>query len=107
MQFGTHDVVVLKPNKADLGAPALGQGVVYRLKVYQIKQCNGWLHSYLVSICWLFPSWFCVWCFGVLMEQDSSITVAFDDIPEEGLNSPLRLEKVANEVCFFLTSSLL
>ncbi|KAL3341585.1 hypothetical protein AABB24_025902 [Solanum stoloniferum] len=32
-KFGTHDVVVLKPNKADLGCPALGQGVVYRLKV--------------------------------------------------------------------------
>jgi len=32
-QFGTHDVVVLKLNKADLGSPALGQGVVYRLKV--------------------------------------------------------------------------
>ncbi|CAL5341021.1 unnamed protein product [Camellia sinensis] len=28
----------------------------------------------------------------------SSITVAFDDISEEGLNSPLRLEKVANEL---------
>lgn len=33
LQFSTHDVVVLKPNKADLGAPSLGQGVVYRLKV--------------------------------------------------------------------------
>ncbi|KAL0383572.1 UNVERIFIED_CONTAM: DNA-binding protein SMUBP-2 [Sesamum calycinum] len=32
--------------------------------------------------------------------KDSSITVAFDDIPEEGLNSPLRLEKVANEVTY-------
>lgn len=62
-KFGTHDVVVLKPNKADLGSPALGQGVVYRLK-------------------------------------DSSITVAFDDIPEDGLNGPLRLEKVANEVTY-------
>ncbi|XP_022742958.1 DNA-binding protein SMUBP-2 isoform X1 [Durio zibethinus] len=62
-KFGTHDVVVLKPNKADLGSPALGQGVVYRLK-------------------------------------DSSIMVAFDDIPEDGLNSPLRLEKVANEVTY-------
>ncbi|KAK4783285.1 hypothetical protein SAY86_007659 [Trapa natans] len=62
-KFGTHDVVVLKPNKADLGSPALGQGVVYRLK-------------------------------------DSSIIVAFDDIPEEGLNGPLRLEKVANEVTY-------
>ncbi|XVF75824.1 hypothetical protein PTKIN_Ptkin13bG0217700 [Pterospermum kingtungense] len=62
-KFGTHDVVVLKPNKADLGSPALGQGVVYRLK-------------------------------------DSSITVAFDDIPEDGLNNPLRLEKVANEVTY-------
>ncbi|XP_073067097.1 uncharacterized protein [Primulina eburnea] len=56
-KFGNHDVVVLKPNKADLGSPPLGQGVVYRIK-------------------------------------DSSITVAFDDIPEEGLNIPLRLEKV-------------
>ncbi|XP_021893311.1 DNA-binding protein SMUBP-2 [Carica papaya] len=62
-KFGTHDVVVLKPNKADPGSPALGQGVVYRLK-------------------------------------DSSITVAFDEIPEEGLNNPLRLEKVANEVTY-------
>ncbi|XP_059298562.1 uncharacterized protein LOC132051489 [Lycium ferocissimum] len=62
-KFGTHDVVVLKPNKADLGSPALGQGVVYRLK-------------------------------------DSSITVAFDDVPEEGLNNPLRLEKLANEVTY-------
>ncbi|XWS66380.1 hypothetical protein CRYUN_Cryun05aG0194400 [Craigia yunnanensis] len=62
-KFGTHDVVVLKPNKADLGSPALGQGVVYRLK-------------------------------------DSSIMVAFDDIPEDGLNSPLRLEKLANEVTY-------
>ncbi|XVE96005.1 hypothetical protein REPUB_Repub02eG0184400 [Reevesia pubescens] len=62
-KFGTHDVVVLKPNKADLGSPALGQGVVYRLK-------------------------------------DSSITVAFDDVPEDGLNSPLRLEKLANEVTY-------
>jgi ATP-dependent RNA/DNA helicase IGHMBP2 len=56
-------VVALKPNKADAGSAALGQGVVYRLK-------------------------------------DSSITVAFDDIPEDGLNSPLRLEKLANEVTY-------
>ncbi|KAF7146268.1 hypothetical protein RHSIM_Rhsim04G0100100 [Rhododendron simsii] len=62
-KFGTHDVVVLKPNKADLGSPPLGQGVVYRLK-------------------------------------DASITIAFDDIPEDGLNSPLRLEKLANEVTY-------
>ncbi|VFQ92441.1 unnamed protein product [Cuscuta campestris] len=62
-KFGTHDVVVLKPNKADLGSPSLGQGVVYRLK-------------------------------------DTSITVSFDDIPEEGLNSPLRLEKVSNEITY-------
>ncbi|KAI4341304.1 hypothetical protein MLD38_026040 [Melastoma candidum] len=62
-KFGAHDVVILKPNKADSGSPSLGQGVVYRLK-------------------------------------DSSITVAFNDVPEEGLNSPLRLEKVANEVTY-------
>lgn len=34
-------------------------------------------------------------------QQDSSIVVAFDEIPEDGLNSPLRLEKVANEVLPF------
>ncbi|KAI5382292.1 hypothetical protein KIW84_UN0001 [Lathyrus oleraceus] len=62
-RFGTHDVVVLKLNKADLGSPALGQGVVYRLK-------------------------------------DSSITAAFDDIPEDGLNNPLRLKKIANKVTY-------
>ena len=46
-------------------------------------------------------------CDLACVEQDSSITVAFDDIPEEGLNSPLRLEKVANEVrnfCFLFLS---
>lgn len=32
--------------------------------------------------------------------KDNSITVAFEDIPEDGLNSPLRLEKVANEVTY-------
>ncbi|XP_047264354.1 DNA-binding protein SMUBP-2 isoform X8 [Capsicum annuum] len=62
-KFGTHDIVVLKPSKAVLGCPALGQGVVYRLK-------------------------------------DSSITVAFDDVLEEGLNNPLRLEKLVNEVTY-------
>ncbi|ERN11784.1 DNA-binding protein SMUBP-2 isoform X1 [Amborella trichopoda] len=62
-KFGPHDVVVLKPNKAELGTASLGQGVVYRLK-------------------------------------DSSITVAFDDIPEDGLNAPLCLERVGNEVTF-------
>ena len=42
------------------------------------------------------------------IEQDSSITVAFDDIPDEGLNSPLRLEKVANEVhCFKFSKDFL
>ncbi|XP_074582927.1 uncharacterized protein LOC141839147 [Curcuma longa] len=62
-KFSNHDVVILKPNKADSSSPLLGQGVVYRLK-------------------------------------DSSIIVAFDDIPEDGLNSSLRLEKVANEVTY-------
>ncbi|GKV34659.1 hypothetical protein SLEP1_g43016 [Rubroshorea leprosula] len=32
-KFGTHDVVLLKLNKADSGSPALGQGIVYWLKV--------------------------------------------------------------------------
>ena len=32
--------------------------------------------------------------------KDSSLTVAFDDIPEGGLNTPLRLEKVSNEVTY-------
>ncbi|KAG0525437.1 hypothetical protein BDA96_06G057500 [Sorghum bicolor] len=30
----THDVVALKPNKADVGSASLGQGVLYRLKVH-------------------------------------------------------------------------
>ncbi|GLJ21851.1 hypothetical protein SUGI_0408590 [Cryptomeria japonica] len=62
-KFSTHDVVILKPNKAEVGSAPLGQGVVYRIK-------------------------------------DTSLTVAFDDIPEDGLNAPLRLEKVANEVTY-------
>nr|ATB19672.1 putative DEAD-like helicase [Juniperus indica] len=62
-KFSTHDVVILKTNKAEVGSAPLGQGVVYRIK-------------------------------------DTSLTVAFDDIPEDGLNAPLRLEKVANEVTY-------
>ncbi|KAJ0100293.1 hypothetical protein Patl1_20566 [Pistacia atlantica] len=72
-KFGTHDVVVLRPNKADLGSPALGQGVVYRLKVILILKRNDGTPQSLLP---------------------------FDDVPEEGLNSPLRLEKVANEVTY-------
>jgi hypothetical protein len=29
---------------------------------------------------------------------DSAITVAFEDVPEDGLDSPLRIEKLTNEV---------
>jgi hypothetical protein len=60
-KFTPHDVVALKLNKADGTSPALGQGVVYRVK-------------------------------------DSAITVAFEDVPEDGLDSPLRIEKLTNEV---------
>lgn len=100
-QFGTHDVVVLKPNKADLGSPPLGQGVVYRLKVI----VRLWLVALImvniifmknVIIFYLFCHLISRW----LIKQDTSITIAFDDIPEDGLNSPLRLEKLANEVNF-------
>lgn len=34
-------MVVLKPNKADIGSPALGQGVVYRLKVIRRNRILG------------------------------------------------------------------
>lgn len=43
-------MVVLRPNKADLGSPALGQGVVYRLKVIlTLKYKDGRFH-FLVLI---------------------------------------------------------
>lgn len=89
MQFGTHDVVVLKPNKADLGSPALGQGVVYRLKVDNFQLKNDYAFHYGHALYLLRR---------IAILQDSSITIAFDDVPEEGLNSPLRIEKLANEV---------
>ena len=91
----------MKLNKADIGSPALGQGVVYRLKVIMTFEIES--GSLYLGIC-------CIKVIVIILrlifsaagllctEQDSSITVAFDDIPEEGLNSPLRLEKVANEV---------
>lgn len=52
-------------------------------------------------VCWNITLLFII---AFCMEQDSSITVAFDDIPEEGLNSPLRLEKLTNEVKYELGS---
>ena len=33
MQFGPHDVVILKPNKAESNSTPLSQGIVYRVKV--------------------------------------------------------------------------
>ena len=100
VQFGTHDVVVLKPNKADPGSAALGQGVVYRLKV-----CSSCMESCVLKKIFIFMLrvakdlfWFLVRMLVIGHKQDSSIIVAFDDIPEDGLNIPLRLEKVANEV---------
>jgi hypothetical protein len=37
--------------------------------------------------------------FGALcIVQDNAIIIAVDDVPEDGLDSPLRLEKLANEV---------
>lgn len=84
-------MVALKPNKADAGSPAVGQGVVYRLKVsYSHLRVVGYL-----SLCIVLRILMAMLC---LNKQDSSITVVFDDIPEDGLNSPLRLEKLANEV---------
>lgn len=34
--------------------------------------------------------------------RDTAIVVAVDEPPEEGLDQPLRLEKLANEVCRLL-----
>ena len=59
-KFSPHDVVDVRPNKADSG-PALVGGLVYRVK-------------------------------------EDCITVAVEEAPDEGLDQPLRLEKLANEV---------
>lgn len=32
MQLTSHDVVILKPNKAESSSSPLGQGIVYRVK---------------------------------------------------------------------------
>lgn len=61
-KFSPHDVVDIRPNKADSTGPALVGGLVYRVK-------------------------------------EDCITVAVEEAPEEGLDQPLRLEKLANEVC--------
>ena len=38
-------------------------------------------------------------CAGVVYRlKDTSVVVAVDDVPEEGLDQPLRMEKLANEV---------
>lgn len=60
-KFSPHDVVDVRPNKADSSGPALVGGLIYRVR-------------------------------------DDSITVAVEEAPDEGLDQPLRLEKLANEV---------
>lgn len=60
-KFSPHDVVDIRPNKADSSRPALVGGLVYRVR-------------------------------------EDSITVAVEEAPDEGLDQPLRLEKLANEV---------
>ena len=60
-KFSPHDVVDIRPNKADSSGPALVGGLVYRIR-------------------------------------EDSITIAVEEAPDEGLDQPLRLEKLANEV---------
>ncbi|GLT96100.1 hypothetical protein SLE2022_137470 [Rubroshorea leprosula] len=51
-KFGTHDVVLLKLNKADSGSPALGQGVVYWLKLPVIL-CNSCAADFMCISSWI------------------------------------------------------
>lgn len=60
-RFTSHDVVEVRPAKAQAGGEALASGIVYRVK-------------------------------------DEEIIIAVEDVPEDGLNQPLRLEKLVNEV---------
>ena len=60
-RFGPHDVVAMRPSRAEPGSPPLARGVVCRL-------------------------------------TESSIAVALDDAPDEGLDGLLRLDQLANEV---------
>ena len=62
-RFGPHDVVAMRPSRADPGSPPLARGVVCRL-------------------------------------TESSIAVALDDAPDEGLDGLLRLDQLANEVTY-------
>lgn len=40
-------------------------------------------------------------CSGVIYRsKEESITVAVDEAPEEGLDQPLRIERLANEVTY-------
>ncbi len=45
---------------------------------------------------WLISMHAVGWCCRV---RDDCITVAVEDVPDEGLDQPLRLDKLANEVC--------
>lgn len=45
IQLTPHDVVNLKLNKGDGNSPSLGQGTVYRIKVYEIS-----LSDFFVSL---------------------------------------------------------
>ena len=99
-----HDVVELRPSKGDASQPAIANGIVHRYA----RLMRGHI-SQAASVCssftqrperhWQLPDegkLNSVVCFCRV--KDTCIIVAVEEMPDEGLDQPLRVDKLANEV---------
>jgi ATP-dependent RNA/DNA helicase IGHMBP2 len=101
-----HDVVELRPSKGDASQPAIAAGIVHRyarLMRGHIPQatgvCSSFTQSTLAKRHWQLTDegkLNSVVCFCRV--KDTCIIVAVEEMPDEGLDQPLRLDKLANEV---------
>ena len=98
-KFGPHDVVNIRPNKADVGAAgdAVARYVVSAARVDEADPRSQHLRPVVVRV--LVPTRRCLCISGVVYRlRETAIVIAVDEAPEDGLEQPLRLEKLANTV---------
>jgi hypothetical protein len=109
-KFSPHDIVRLRPSKGgggEGGGAPLAEGVVYRVRDAAITVAGvlvSAVHCASLQCAAECDSPVCRHDFARLVNIKPSCfhhsAAAVDEVPEEGLDVPLRLEKMANDVTY-------
>lgn len=86
-KFSPHDIVAIRSNKGDPAAEPIVEGVVYRIKVPHGAQSHGpgAPMCACVRVCARVGG-----CDAASRAQDTEIVVAVEELPDDGLDVPLR-----------------